>query len=475
VTRRGRTVVRVVALLCAIGAAACLAVGLRDDEPAVASPADRPQSPAAATPMFSARRTPAMFLDAAARTRLAESLSGATSTANACAAVEAPNGTRLATAGTSEPLTPASNQKLLISAAALDLLGPDHRLVTKAVTDAPLDGGTLRGDLTLVGGGDPLLATPQYEAYMHTQSRFRDVQYTRLTEIADAIAAAGVQHVDGAIVADDSRYDTTRFNADWKSNYVPDGESGPLGALSVDGGFSDFRTPIAADDPALLTAQRLGELLADRGVSVGGGIQRGVAPGNARTIAEKPSLPLRDLVSEMLRTSDNYTAELVTREIGVAKGGAGSTPAGLAAVMTDLQRLGVPTEGVELVDGSGLAPSNRATCNALLGSLALTSRGPFDAITNGLPVAGQTGTLAARFLGDPLAGVLRAKTGEIDGVVGFSGTVDDNEHLRFSFLANGAFSTGGGRAMQAEIARIVAAYPDVSGLEQLVPAPQTPS
>jgi D-alanyl-D-alanine carboxypeptidase/D-alanyl-D-alanine-endopeptidase (penicillin-binding protein 4) len=95
----------------------------------------------------------------------------------------------------------------------------------------------------------------------------------------------------------------------------------------------------------------------------------------------------------------------------------------------------------------------------------------FADLDRGLPVAGQTGTLAERFVGDPLAGVLRAKTGEIDGVVGLSGILDDGQHLRFAFLANGAFSTAGGRALQTEMARIVASYPDLGAVGGVVPRP----
>jgi D-alanyl-D-alanine carboxypeptidase/D-alanyl-D-alanine-endopeptidase (penicillin-binding protein 4) len=153
----------------------------------------------------------------------------------------------------------------------------------------------------------------------------------------------------------------------------------------------------------------------------------------------------------------------------------GTTPAGLQTVISTVNELGVPTENVELIDGSGLAPSNRVTCDALVAALALSDRAPFDAIARGLAVAGQTGTLATRFVGDPLAGVLHAKTGDINGVVGLSGTVDDNEDLRFSFAANGGFSTDEGRLLQGQIARIVASYPDVNGLAGLVPSPETPS
>jgi D-alanyl-D-alanine carboxypeptidase len=100
----------------------------------------------------------------------------------------------------------------------------------------------------------------------------------------------------------------------------------------------------------------------------------------------------------------------------------------------------------------------------------LASKPRYRALDRGLAVAGRTGTLARRFVGDPLQGVLRAKTGHIDGVAGFVGIVDDAEHLRFALLVNGQFTTAQGEALQATVARLVAAYPQAAG-ETVVPAP----
>lgn len=474
-TRRGRAAVRAIALLCVLGAAACLVAALRDTDRAAAAPSTLADStrPATTTPLLSPRRAAGVFLDAAARTRLARSLHDVVGGFDACVAVDSPAGVRLATVGNGAPLAGGSNQKLLIAAAALATLGPDDRLRTRAMTKAPLDAGVLHGDLTIVGGGDPMLSTPAYEQQLRASPRFREASVTRLADFADAIVAAGVHRIDGALVADDSRYDTTRYNADWKANYVPDGEVGPLGALTVDGGWEDPRAPRPAGDPAILTTQRLAELLAARGVTVAGGTRRGTAPAGGRQLAAQSSAPVKELVGSMLRASDNYAAELLTREMGAVRAHDGSTPAGLEVVMQSLSRLGVPTKGVHLVDGSGLAPSNRVTCDALIKVLSLARRRPYDAISDGLPVAGRSGTLATRFIGDPLAGLLRAKTGDIDFVVGFSGTVDDKEHLLFSFVSNGNFSTDGGRALQSDVAHVVAAYPDVASLTTLVPPPES--
>src|SRR5205814_501531 len=140
------------------------------------------------------------------------------------------------------------------------------------------------------------------------------------------------------------------------------------------------------------------------------------------------------IVENMLTVSDNYAAELLVRAVGAAVEHDGSTTAGLRVVVSTLQRLGVPTAGVHLVDGSGLSPDDRVTCPALLAAVGLGTRPAEHALRTGLPIAARTGTLATRFVGDPLAGKLRAKTGHIDGVVGLAGVVPTTDgQLSFAF------------------------------------------
>ncbi len=275
----------------------------------------------------------------------------------------------------------------------------------------------------------------------------------------------------GSLLVDDTRFDAARVVPDWKQNYVTDGDVGPLGALSVDGGFVNpvLRTP--ATDPALLTGTRFQELMRARGVTIAGTPSQRTASTNMEEIAHVDSPPLSAIVEEMLTTSDNYTAELLTRELGVATSKTGTTAAGTSAIVGALASLGVPTTGVTLHDGSGLAPDNHLTCDALLRVLALTHRAKFAAMDRGLPIVGRTGTLAFRFLGDPLSGVLRAKTGSINGVVSLSGTIDAGPRPWFSFVANGNFSTAAGGQLQDEIAHAVARYPDTANTATLVPAP----
>ncbi len=454
-TRRRRAALRVVGLVLVAVAIVCAVVALREDEPAAATPA-RTDRPAASSPLLSARRMPYFFADAAARKALADTLAAYVGKYNACVAVDDPTtpGGPVAAVQPDHAFAPASTLKLVTGAVALSVLGPDHKFVTRAQL-------TGDGTLFLVGGGDPVLTTPQYEQRIRNSARSRTDVVTPLASLADAIVASGVKSVP-AIVADDSRQDGLRFLPDWKSSYTSD--IGPLGALTVDDGTA---AGTRVTDPALNAGAQLQALLVARGVNVGG-VVRGKAPTDARDIGSVTSPPLSDIVASMLTSSDNQTAEMLMREVGLARGGDGSTAAGTRLAADALKELGVSTAGLDLKDGSGLAPTNRVTCTTLLGTLELSRDSRFAALDRGLPIAGRTGTLAAR--GDGLEGQLRAKTGYIDDVAGLAGIVDDAEHLRFAFLANDAFSAAGGRAIADEVARLVAAYPQAP-VARVVPAP----
>ncbi len=470
--RLKRRPTRAIAALVAIAGAACLATGARaDPEPAAARA--RGPAPAIPTAVWSPRRVPGVLVTAVAAARLRRELPAVAAPFASCVLVTDATGT-VGAVDPERPLAGASTQKLLVAAAALAVMGARHRFETRAVSDAPLNGGELGGDLTIVGGGDPLLTTSEAPRAAGTPG-------TRLADLADAIVAAGVRRIDGALVADDSRYDRERAVPDWTPGEAPD--AGALGALVVDGGRGD--DGLASPAPALRTVQLLATLLSRRGVSIAGGAidPAHAAPADAREVAHVSSSPLGDIVEEMLTDSNNETADLLTRELGLRHAGAGTTVAGTSAIPAILAASGVPVGGVTLHDGSGLAHDDRVTCRALLGVLALGSRPRFSALVDGLAIAGRSGTLAGQFAGTALAGRLRAKTGHIDGVVGLVGVVPRADAAgrpggarlrgaRFAFLANGDFSTETGELLQDRVATAIAGYVDAAGLSGLVPAPR---
>ena len=120
----------------------------------------------------------------------------------------------------------------------------------------------------------------------------------------------------------------------------------------------------------------------------------------------------------------------------------------------------MPLGGITMVDGSGLDRSDRATCQALL--KAVERGGPSGTIARGLPVAGSTGTLFHRYVGSPLAGRLRAKTGTLNGAAAFTGwlAAGQNRQLAFSYLVNGIGSEAEGHALEDKVAAALATYPE---------------
>jgi len=382
---------------------------------------------------------------------------------HACVAVDV-DGTPLVRIGNPLALAPASTLKLLTSAAALSALGPAYRFTTRVFVDPS-------GNLIVVGAGDPMLATDAFIAGQHAGVRFAHAPYTRLSALADAIAAARIR-TNGTLVVDDHRDDSVRYLPEWKPVYATEGDIASLGALTVDDGRSSATSAIPAPDPAMHTGQELAALLAARGMRATS-VRRGGVPAGAREIARVDSAPLGAIVQETLTGSDNYAAEMLVRALASSANPAipATTPDGIAALMRELRKLGVPTAGVELHDGSGLAATDRVTCAALLRVISLSRTPRFAAINDGLPIAGRTGTLAPRFLGTALAGRLRAKTGSIDGVVGLVGTVDDAARPTFAFLANGNLSDATGVALQTEIGRTIGAIAAMRAPTGLVPAP----
>ena len=198
----------------------------------------------------------------------------------------------------------------------------------------------------------------------------------------------------------------------------------------------------------------------------------GTAPRDTTEIAQVTSPNVRSIVASMLTVSDNLAAELLTKEIGVHAGKDGSTAAGVAASTAALKALGVPLADDALVDGSGLSRDNRVTCAALTATLALADRPELATLFDGLPVAGQSGTLFEQFLGSGVVGRLRAKTGTLDGVTGLAGFVDVGRRLRFAFIDNGDFTRAGGDAASVRVGETTATYPDAPPVDVLVPAPQ---
>jgi serine-type D-Ala-D-Ala carboxypeptidase/endopeptidase (penicillin-binding protein 4) len=353
------------------------------------------------------------------------------------------SGQRLAAQNPDTPLLPASTMKLVTAAAALRLLGSGHRFVTRVYATAPVDAdGLIDGDLVLVGGGDPVLATPRF---------MRDVNNARpatpLADLATRVARAGVTRVTGRVIGDPTVLADEPLADGWDTRDLTDLNTSRSSGLTVDAGVRLFqRSGVlhaeAAKDPAVHAAGQLHELLDARGVEV----QR--APTSRRDrrpagveIARVSSPPLTTLLTHALHASDNHLADGIFRMLGAATGDpswAGSARAAQRS-LADIGADARPWLGVRVADGSGLSRRNRLTAEATVRLLHTMADGPLRAEWLRIQsTAGESGTLRSRLAGTQAKGRVHAKTGTLHDVRTLAGTVPGpggRDH-HFAVLAN---------------------------------------
>ncbi len=314
------------------------------------------------------------------------------------------------------PLRPASNEKLATTYAALSALGPSFRIETDVLGEGQQSGTTWQGNLVLKGYGDPALS------------------FAQVKSLAGQVAAAGIRHVTGRILGDESWFDTRRTGLGWKPEFYLH-ESPALSALVVNRGWTGrYET----GRPALMAAQILRRDLRRAGVTVHGGAALGVASAEAASLASVQSARLAVLVRHMDVYSDNFYAEMLLKEVGAVQGTGGSAAAGIAVERQLLSDAGVPLAGVRMVDGSGLSLIDRWTPLGLA-TLLRTMWEDSDLrpyLVPALPIAGETGTLQHRMRKAPARGLVRAKTGTTNNASSLSGFVGDS--YAFSILENGS-------------------------------------
>lgn len=470
-TRRGVFLVVLLAVLVAGVAGAVIPLGGGSSTEAAAAPR-------LATPVLSVRRVPEVLIGLRAEARLLDAVERVADdpalrpwTAQSCLVVMVGDRT-LYSRRPDQPLIPASTIKLLTAEAAVAVLGPETRLSTELKADAAPRAGVVAGDLQVVGGGDPIIATDAFAA----RARRQPVVRTRIEDVAQAVAAAGVRQVTGGVRADEGRYDTERERPGWKASYQSTNQVAPLSALLVDDGQDGAGRPVV--QPALHFAQVLTDQLRAIGVKVDGEPRVGPATGGV-TVASKESLPVRDLVAQMIRESDNTTAELLVKEMGQADGGPqpGTTVAGLAKAKAVLGNKGLPVGPLAAQDGSGLDRADQATCSLLLA--ALVGAGRTSQLADGLPVAGVSGTLQKRFVNTPVVGRLRAKTGTLDSVSSLVGWVDPAQAgtappVAFAVVANGVPTALDATRLSERVGVALGSWPDAPPAAAIDPEPPVP-
>jgi serine-type D-Ala-D-Ala carboxypeptidase/endopeptidase (penicillin-binding protein 4) len=330
---------------------------------------------------------------------------------------------------------PASVEKLYTATAALQKLGPTARLTTTVYGTGQLGPeGVWEGDIYLRGGGDPTFGDSAF-----VKSHYGGLGASVSTLVSQLVRTDGIHAIRGSVYGDESYFDSRRGEP--SSSYKPDPFlEGTLSGLAFNRGASGSEK--GAHAPAGYAARKLWAALKDDGVSIRGATGTATTPPEATKLAAVNSPTVAQLLTLMLPPSDNFFAETLVKDLGVAFGGAGTTAAGATIVgQTIASLLGIHPR---VVDGSGLSESDRTSVYEVTDMLVELQPTPVGAILRGsMAVAGRTGTLAKRMRGTGAAGRCQGKTGTLTGysnLVGYCQAA--NGHLlAFAFFNDGISTT----------------------------------
>jgi serine-type D-Ala-D-Ala carboxypeptidase/endopeptidase (penicillin-binding protein 4) len=381
---------------------------------------------------------------------------------------------------------PASNQKILTGATAVAQLGTDFRFRTDFAANGPVVNGSLRGDLVVIGRGDPTVSDAAFGDAMKP-----------LRAVADSLWERGVREIAGALVKGGDAFPDSTFGYGWELDDL-DAEYGAgvdelifnegfarvtvhaatrvggtasvstapartvpqVGRVSViTGGMmdpearapnsiqweTDVRGPrpvlnlsgfvkmrdsatvrVAIRNPSQAWLEAFAEALGARGIVVRGNvISEPAAPTSGLTpVFTLWSPPLRTILPLLEKPSQNQIAEILLRTLGLERGGAGTADSGRRVVERQLVAWGADTAGYAVRDGSGMSRHDYVTPETIVKVLdAMRTHPGFTAFYDALPIAGVDGSIEMRMRGTPAQGNVHAKTGTVDKARSLSGYV----------------------------------------------------
>lgn len=398
----------------------------------------------------------------------------------------------------SQSLSPASCLKLVVSGAALGILGENFRFETHLAYSGSIKKGVLEGNLYIIGGGDPTLGVENLEKIIQ--------------EWVQAIKKQGIKQIKGKIIGDESIFETNNIPDGWAwsdiGNYYGAGASG-LSVLENQflvtfrtGRKVGDKTEILRTEPAMPTIEWTNEVrtaatgTGDQSyiygspytyVRLAGGtlpinsqnaytvkasmpdpalflaellrkkLQQAEVPSQMATTArilqtkeafliEKRSIfythksnTLKEIIKPLNQKSINLYAENLARMLGYKQEKKGTLKAGIKAITEFWKGKKVDLQGFYMEDAAGLSRFNYLKTQQLSQMLALISKMPFwNSFYESLAVAGKSGTMQFRCLHTAAVGNVRAKSGSIGKVRSFSGYARTKSGvlLAFSVIVN---------------------------------------
>jgi len=379
-------------------------------------------------------------------------------------------------------IEPASVVKLVTTAAALEILGPDYRFETRIEYTGKIENGVLHGNIWIKGGGDPSLGSRQTgvspEAFM--------IQWV------EAVRNAGIHEIDGNVLADASLFDDEPVSPYWlwedMGNYYAPGifglavfdnsfqlelKSGAVGTkpeivsvkpslpqLTIDNNLTAVennldsaylygapyqwerrifgtipanrsRFVIKGDmpDPPSFLASYFRDALVKSGVTVSGkGFSNRLAietePISAKKVCSTYSIPLSQMLRIIHEKSDNLYTEYLLRKLALTVSDKpASARNGIQVVRNFWQKKGLDVSALYLSDACGLSPNDRVSAGFLAEMLSYMSQKSKYASTfkSSFPLAGLEGSVSGFLKGTALEGKLRLKSGSFQSVTSYAG------------------------------------------------------
>lgn len=391
-------------------------------------------------------------------------------------------------------IIPASTMKLVTTATALELLGPNFSFETKLEIDGTISSDSvLNGNLYIRGGGDPTLGSDCFET----------VDFLKVW--AEAVKKAGIKKITGRVLADASLFDDEGVNPKWTwediGNYYAAGAYGisyldntfrltlrsdiigtkpeivninpEIPGLIIDnqllstkinfdsayfygaphsnnrsiyGEIPAYRTSFIVKgdipNPGLLLAQHFNDKLQQSGITINFPPSDKIGkPTKRKVIYTHNSPPLNDIITETNIHSNNLYAEHLFRYLALRNFPVGSLIGAVQVIKSFWKSKGLPIEQLFMYDGSGLSPVNAVSANFFVDLLSYmkTNSKYGDIFFNSLPVAGESGTLAGLLKNTPLQGKVHAKSGTISRVKCYAGYIMANgKNFVFALMVNNA-------------------------------------
>ncbi|WHY83885.1 D-alanyl-D-alanine carboxypeptidase/D-alanyl-D-alanine-endopeptidase [Neobacillus novalis] len=420
----------------------------------------------------------------------------------------------LASYHSDKTFVPASVFKLLVTAAAVSKWPKEMTIPTKVFTTGNLsNSGVLNGDIILKGFGDPTLTVEKLdtlaknlaalgihkvngnvivdESYFDNQRlgedwMWDDEPYSYSTQTSalsvrentvNVTVHPGKEIGESPTVTIDPAPDyltvvnKAKTVAGSNASLTIDrtlgkneiAVSGTIGKNYSANGYTLTRT---IHDPAPFTGTVFRDFLIEQGITFKNKstIEKGSVADDARLVAAVESPKLDDILTEMVKESDNFYAEMLTKLLGAKESVVGSTAAGIEVIHHFLvNNLGLE-DGFIQKDGSGLTRLDHISPHAYIQLLNSMYDGPErDRFISFLPIAGKDGTLKNRMKGTAAEGNVMAKTGSMSGVNSLAGYVSakNGQTLAFSILLNGIYKSSFATNLQNQIAIAVAQYPEL--------------